>query len=108
MDATCIDYGEEGLRTRPRVGATLKLSPEQKQLLPEFLPHGAEAYGFRGEVWSAAQVVRVIEIEFGVSYHNYHVPKLLKELDWTPQNVRIHCNSAKCNRKATFNDGPSK
>jgi transposase len=79
------EYGERGLRARPRKGATPKLSSEQKQLLPEFLSHGAEAYGFRGEVWTAARVARVIEFEFGVSYHSHHVPKLLKELDWTPQ-----------------------
>ena len=77
--------GEEGLQARARKGATPKLSPEQKQSLPEFLSHGAEAYGFRGEVWTAARVACVIDIEFGVSYHNHHVPKLLKELDWTPQ-----------------------
>jgi len=79
------EYGESGLRARPRKGATPKLSSEQKQLLPEFLSHRAEAYGFRGEVWTAARVARVIEFEFGVSYHSHHVPKLLKELDWTPQ-----------------------
>lgn len=82
----CVrESGEAGLQARPRKGATPKLSPAQKQLLPEYLSHGAEAYGFRGEVWTAARVARVIDLEFSVSYHNHHVPKLLKELDWTPQ-----------------------
>jgi hypothetical protein len=27
----------------------------------------------------------MIEIEFGVSYHKSHVARLLKELNWTPQ-----------------------
>ena len=56
-----------------------------ERLLPEFLWHGAEAYGFRGEVWTCARIARVIEEEFGVRYHSGHVSRLLKELCWTPQ-----------------------
>jgi transposase len=55
------------------------------RLIPDFLGHGAEAYGFRGEVWTCARVAKVIEEEFGVSYHRGHVSRLLRELDWTPQ-----------------------
>jgi transposase len=54
-------------------------------MIPEFLSHGAEAYGFRGEVWTCARVAQVIQQEFGVLYHKAHVSRLLKELDWTPQ-----------------------
>ena len=49
------------------------------------MSHGAEAYGFRGEVWTCPRVRKVIEWEFGVSYHKSHVARLLKELKWTPQ-----------------------
>jgi hypothetical protein len=49
------------------------------------LSHGAEAYGFRGEVWTCARVAQVIEYEFGAMYHKAHVSRLLKELEWTPQ-----------------------
>jgi transposase len=55
------------------------------RLIPDFLWHGAEAYGFRGDVWICARVAWVIEQEFGVSYHQGHVSRLLKELNWTPQ-----------------------
>jgi len=54
-------------------------------LVPEFLWHGPEAYGFRGQVWTCARVTRVIEEEFGVRYHKGHVSRLLRELGWTPQ-----------------------
>jgi hypothetical protein len=54
-------------------------------LIPEFLWHGPEAYGFRGEVWTCARVARVIEEEFGVRHHKDHVGRLLQELRWTPQ-----------------------
>lgn len=72
-------------RARPRPGHPPKLSPAQKRLIPEFLWHGAEAYGFRGEVWTCARIARVLEEEFGVRYHKDHVGRLLRELRWTPQ-----------------------
>lgn len=77
--------GEEGLCARPHPGATPRLTEAQKHLIPDFLSHGAEAYGFRGAVWTCARVAKVIEYEFGVLYHKAHVSRLLKELDWTPQ-----------------------
>lgn len=77
--------GEASLAARPHKGALPKLTSEQKQMIPEFLAHGAEAYGFRGEVWTCARVARVIRQEFSVSYHKDHVSRLLKELGWTPQ-----------------------
>jgi transposase len=73
------------LRARPRPGHPPKLLPQQKRLIPEFLWHGAEAYGFRGEVWTCARIARVIDEEFGVRYHKDHVGRLLHELHWTPQ-----------------------
>jgi transposase len=83
--ARARDGGAEALRTHPRPGRPPKLSAAQKRLIPEFLWHGAEAYGFRGEVWTCARVARVIEEEFGVRYHKDHVGRLLQELHWTPQ-----------------------
>jgi transposase len=77
--------GPEALRAHPSPGRPPKLSSAQRRLIPEFLWHGAEAYGFRGEVWTCARVAQVIEEEFGVRYHNDHVSKLLQELHWTPQ-----------------------
>ncbi len=83
--ARARDGGPAALRTRPRSGHPPKLSAAQKRLIPEFLWHGPEAYGFRGEVWTCARVALVIEEEFGVRYHKDHVGRLLKELRWTPQ-----------------------
>jgi transposase len=77
--------GREALRARPVPGRAARLTPDQTGLIPEFLWHGAEAYGFRGAVWTCARVARVIEDEFGVRYHKDHVGRLLKALRWTPQ-----------------------
>lgn len=38
---------------------------------------GAEAYGFRGQVWTCRQVAEVIRYTFGVAYHPAHVSRLL-------------------------------
>ncbi len=77
--------GPEALRSRPGPGPISRLTNIQKQLIPDFLWHGPEAYGFRGEVWTCARVAKVIEEEFGISYHKDHVSRLLWELRWTPQ-----------------------
>jgi transposase len=83
--ARARDGGPEALLARPAPGPAPKLSPQQKRLIPEFLWHGAEAYGFRGEVWTCARIAVVLEEEFGIRYHSDHVGRLLKELRWTPQ-----------------------
>src|SRR5262245_31296047 len=77
--------GPGALRDAPRPGHPPKLSAQQKRLIPEFLWHGAEAYGFRGDVWTCARIAQVIEEEFGIRYHKDHVGRLLRELRWTPQ-----------------------
>src|SRR5829696_633101 len=78
-------HGVMSLQARPHKGATPKLTPDQLKLIPEFLSHGAEAYGFRGEVWTCRRIAQVIAREFSVTYHKDHVSRLLKALRWTPQ-----------------------
>jgi transposase len=77
--------GPEALRSHPGPGPSAKLTPEQFRLIPDFLWHGAEAYGFRGDVWTCERVAGVIGEEFGVSYSKSQVSRLLKRLGWTPQ-----------------------
>jgi len=77
--------GSEALHSHPSLGSPSKLTAEQFARLPEFLWHGAEAYGFRGDVWTCARIAQVLRWEFGVSYHKDHVSRLMKELGWTPQ-----------------------
>lgn len=79
------EEGASSLRARPHPGRPAELSDAQKQLIPDLLSHGAEAYGFRGDLWTCHRVKKVIEWEFGISYHRSHVARLLKELRWTPQ-----------------------
>jgi transposase len=77
--------GPEALLAHPAPGRPPRLSAAQKRMIPEFLWHGPESYGLRGEVWTRARVARVIEEEFGIRYHRGHVGRLLEGLGWTPQ-----------------------
>jgi transposase len=77
--------GVEALRRRPPPGASRRLSPEQLTRLPALLQRGAEAFGFRGQVWTRARVAVVIRFAFGVSYHTVQVGRLLKASRWSPQ-----------------------
>ena len=77
--------GVEALRTRPRPGGPAKLAAEQRAQIPGLLACGAEAYGFRGDVWTAARVAAVIWRRFGVRYHRDHVSRLLRQAGWSRQ-----------------------
>jgi transposase len=77
--------GVEALRHQPAPGATPKLSPEQRAQLPALLNKGAEAFGFRGQVWTTERVAQMIEQTFGVSYHPAHCSRLLRNLKQSQQ-----------------------
>jgi transposase len=77
--------GPGALRARPRPGAPPRLAPDQARLIADFLWHGPEAYGFRGELWTCPRVGRVLREEFGVRYSRSQVARILRALGWTPQ-----------------------
>lgn len=60
--------------------------------LPELLEQGAEAHGFRGEVWTCERVATVIRTEFGVDYHPAHVSRLLRALRQSVQKPQRRAN----------------
>ncbi len=77
--------GIEALEAHPPKGVSPRLTAEQKAQLPALLAKGAEAYGFRGEVWTASRVAEVIFRTFGVRYHRDHVGRLLRQAGWSRQ-----------------------
>jgi transposase len=77
--------GKEALYRHPAPGAQPKLSPEQLGQLPSLLNRGAEAFGFRGQVWTAQRVAEVIKRQYGVSYHPGHCSRLLERLKYSVQ-----------------------
>jgi transposase len=79
------EEGVDALRRRKASGAQPRLTAEQKAQIPALLERGAEAYGFRGDVWTRERVAQVIELEFGVTYTPRHVGRILDGLNWSRQ-----------------------
>jgi transposase len=61
------------------------LAPAQLTELKTLLAHGAEAFGFLGDLWTSKRVAAVIKRCFGVTYHRAHVSRLLRALGLTVQ-----------------------
>ena len=77
--------GAAGLRKAGRAGRKPLLSPEQLKRLEAMLLAGPEAHGFPTPLWTCPRVARLIADEFGVRYHEGHVWKILRALEWSPQ-----------------------
>src|SRR5215470_7510549 len=77
--------GTESLRRRVAPGPPHRLTPEQRAHLRDLLAKGAEAHGFRGDVWTAPRVAVVIVRAFGVRYHPSHVNRLVRALGLSVQ-----------------------
>jgi transposase len=82
------EAGVDGLKSHPAPGGQSKLSMDQLAALPGMLARGAEAYGFRGAVWTRKRIRQVIEEVFGVSYHVDHMSFLMDKIGWTHQKPR--------------------
>lgn len=84
--------GVAALRDHPAPGASPLLSTEQHALLVALLLEGAEASGFRGEVWTSRRVAQLIREQFAVSYHPAHVRRLLRQLGFSPQRPIVRAS----------------
>lgn len=84
-----VEKGEKGgieaLYSQKGGGPKPKLSEKQLGQLPSLLEKGAEAYGFRGDVWTRPRVAKVIEQEFGIRFTPQHVGNLLRKAGWSRQ-----------------------
>ena len=77
--------GLDALRRKKAKGPVARLSAEQRAQLPALLNQGAEAFGFRGAVWTRARIAAVIKRTFGVAYHPAHISRILKAIRWSRQ-----------------------
>lgn len=78
-------HGRLGLVRKKAAGPIPRLDGFQRQRLLGLLSEGAQAVGFRGEVWTCARVRRVIQLAFGVVYHPAYVSRLLRAWGWSVQ-----------------------
>jgi len=79
------ESGVRGLRKAKRTGRPPKLSAAQLRDLERALMRGPEAFGFATRLWSARRVRDLIEYRTGVRYHEAHVWRILRKLNWTCQ-----------------------
>jgi transposase len=79
------EEGVQGLYRRIAPGPAWKLSAEQRSQLPTLLLRGAEAYGFRGAIWTRERVAEVIRREYGVTLAPSSVGRLLRACGWSRQ-----------------------
>jgi transposase len=82
-------HGVMELAAVPRTGAPRRLCKQALWLWPDLLSYGAEAYGFRGDLWTCSRVRRVIQQEFDVTYDRRHISRLLKQIGWTPHKPMV-------------------
>jgi transposase len=80
--------GIPGLMTATAPGATPKLTEEQRLELGTLIDAGPQAAGYSSGVWTGPMIGDLIERQFGVRYHNHHVPRLLHELGFSLQRPR--------------------
>ena len=73
------------MRRAGRAGRKPLLDAAQLQRLVALLLQGPGAHGFPTPLWTCPRVARLIADEFGVSYHEGHVWKILRALEWSPQ-----------------------
>ena len=77
--------GGEALKRRIAPGPRPQLPDEQRAHVPVVLAPGAEAFGFRGAVWTAPRVATGMRRECGVRSQPHHVGKLPRALGWSVQ-----------------------
>jgi len=82
-----VESGPEALQAQKATGRPPKLDGTAKQALFKKLEEGAIAAGFSTEQWTQARVKRVSKQEFGVSYHQNYISRLLGDLGWSVQKV---------------------
>jgi transposase len=79
------DGGSDALRSVSPPGAPSRLKPWHQLALLEMLTLGAEAFGFRGAVWTGRRVTALIRQYLGIGYHPGHVTRFLKRWGFTLQ-----------------------
>src|ERR1700726_5328294 len=79
------ESGVRGLRQAKRTGRPPKLSPAQLRDLERALKRGPEAFGFASGLWTASRVRDLIEDRTGGRYHEDHVWRILRKLNWSCQ-----------------------
>jgi len=77
--------GMEGLLWKGKHGRPRKLDDADREKLRGFLIKGPAAFGYSIELWTLPRIAKLIADEFGVTYHEAHVWKVLQSIGWSCQ-----------------------
>jgi transposase len=80
--------GIEGLVPKKPPGGTPRLTDEQMAKVATTVAAGPQAAGYNTGVWTGPMIGDWIRREFGVRYHNHHIPRLLHRLGFSVQRPR--------------------
>jgi transposase len=94
--------GTEGLVTGKPSGRPPRLTEAQLAELTTLIEAGPIAAGYVTGVWTGPIIGDLIGKQFGVSYHNHHVPRLLHQLGFSVQRPRKRLASADLKAQAIW------
>lgn len=77
--------GPAAVAGRHPPGRPPKLTAAQRQDLERALLEGPKAHGYTTELWTLERIRRLIHTRFGVWYHEAHVWRLLRQMNWSCQ-----------------------
>lgn len=80
--------GLGGLVPKKPPGGTPRLSAGQQAELSAAVVAGPQSAGYNSGVWTGPMIGDWIWREFGVKYHNHHIPRLLHRLGFSVQRPR--------------------
>ncbi len=83
--ATFRRHGPAGLAARPATGRPPKLSPARERIVRRWLEGHPSEHGFATDLWSAPRLARMIEQEWGISFHPDALTRWLRQRGFTPQ-----------------------
>jgi transposase len=78
------EEGEDGLKSKPVPGRS-RLDDAQKEELKKLVTKSPKEFGFEAELWTSPMVAILIKDQFGVSYHEGNVRKILRSLGLSSQ-----------------------
>jgi transposase len=73
------EEGRDALHTRKGGGPKPRLKEDQIKQLPSLLAKGPQAYGFRGNVWTRARIIAMIQQVFGVQFSHGHIGRIMRK-----------------------------
>jgi transposase len=94
--------GVDGLRSSKAPGPEPRLTEEQRAELARVIEAGPQAAGYSSGMWTGPMLGDWIRSQFGVAYHNHHIPRLLHQIGFSVQRPRKRLARADAEAQAVW------